>query len=290
MKKFFITFIFLSAQVLANNECTLDLNKRRKASDYNYILVSGILNELLPFYMNEYVDYLISLKVPKKQIIRVNASSLLDPFIASKSLEETINEINNNKKIVFISHSKGALETLYYLNNEKDNVAAKVEKAFLIQGALDGSSLYKAFYDVKEIGFIKRAIKWMVGDKFPKPFNYRFVRKNLLGIKNKKELLKKITFITSEVTYDKLPFKYKMVGDIYQSNFKRSGDGVLMRSDHIPFELSSELDKLCVTNYDVHHAYLVTAAPWDSEHLQDIRDFLKSLFFKKYKYIPKYLK
>lgn len=290
MKFFLFLFLILNTQLFAKHECSLDLGDKRKASDYNFILVSGILNEFLPFYMNDFEDYLVSLKVPKKQIIRVNASSLLDPFMASASLGATINQIANNKKIVFISHSKGALETLYYLNNQKDGHAARVEKAFLIQGALDGSSLYRAFFDVKEIGFFKRAIKWMVGEVFPKPFDFRSVRKNLLGIKNKTKLLKKISFITSEVTYERLPFKYKMVGGIYQSNFKGSGDGVLMRSDHIPFELSDELEKHCVTNYDVHHAYLVTATPWSSEHRQDIKDFLKSLLFSNQKYTPKYLK
>ncbi len=289
MKTFFFLCLFASNS-FALGECSLDLNKDRKASDYNYFLVSGILNEFLPFYMNDFEDYLVSLKVPKNQIKRIDASSLLDPMKASKVIADNINKISNGKKVVFISHSKGALETLYYLHNEEDGHASKVERAFLIQGALDGSSLYRTFYDDKKIGFIRRAIRWMVSDTFSRPFSYKGVRRNLAGLKNKKTLLNKITFITSEVTYENLPFKYKMVGGLYQSSFKKSGDGVLMRSDHIPFELADVHSSLCIQNYDVHHAYLVTSVPWNSEHRQDIRDFLKSLLFKSQNYLPKYLK
>jgi hypothetical protein len=290
MIKRILILLLLNSHSFASTECTLDLNEVRKANDYNYLLVSGILNEFIPFYMNDFEDYLISLKVPKKQIIRVDASSLTDPMKASSSIANVVNKISNGKKVVFISHSKGALETLYYLNNEKDGYASKVEKAFLIQGSLDGSSLYRAFYDVKNLGYFRRAIKWIVSESFALPYDFRKVRKNLVGLKLKKKLLAKISFITSEVTYENLPLKYKMVGSLYQNSFNKAGDGILMRSDHVPFELKGEHEKHCIQNYDVHHAYLVCTAPWNRSHRQDIRDFLKSLLFKNQNYEPKYLK
>lgn len=283
MKKKIFTFfsslllLFFSQTGLAS-DCSLRITDLKKASKFNYVIVPGILNEFMSFYMTEHRRYLMSIGVPNDQIYRLNNRSYIRPDDNVNAFNELMDEIDNEKKVVFIAHSKGALETLYYLLNLVD--LSRIERAFLIQGALDGSSSYKMVMDGKSSLWPFKYIRYLqyftLVKRFSESFDALKVREKLKGLSFKKDILDRVTFIESEKKLEDLPARFLLLGSFYQQVFKSAGDGVLLKTDHVPYELQKNT-KLCRKFYEIDHGTFVKAAPWESLRTLKIRNFMEDL-------------
>lgn len=273
-----VFFALFSLKAFAS--CDLGLLENDAAKKYHYIIVPGILNEIVPYYMTEYRRRLLSLGVPADQITRLNNATLSLPEESAVGMMREISKINTKHRLVFLAHSKGALETLYLLLNNKKKV--NLERAFLIQGALDGSSLYRVLVAEQRKGSFFSLVQvlrsWPYIKNFSDSLGFDMVRKKLAGISKELDLLKKITFIETDKSYEGLSFKFKTVGGIYRDSYNTPGDGVLLRSDHLPFELK-EIKNLCRHYYKADHGDLVKAAPWEKERTQRIEGFLNEILF-----------
>lgn len=277
--KFFVLIVFFSIRVFGF-DCGLKEDSKN-LKDYNFVLVPGIFNEVLTFYFTEHRYYLINQGVPREQIHRINNSSLLSPEEESLKISDLILKINNDKPIVILAHSKGALESLYALGRGH----SKVQKAFLIQSPLDGIGSYELSYDDKfkshpdknlllsalQVGASLNYIK----SKHEK-FSKAYLRKSLQPILGKDELVNKLVFITTESKYEDLPYKFRLLGSLYQKYFGSAGDGVVLTQDQIPFELQGS-GSICTLHLEGDHGTYVKAAPWRLERKERIYSFLDML-------------
>jgi|GEM_PF-3268984 len=272
-----VSALSFSAHSLEDESCGMNLTKEQ-LKNYRYILVPGILNEFTATYMTEYRRFLMSSGVPSAQIHRVNLSSFAKPYMAVDTLEEALSELPNDRAFVFIAHSKGSLETLYFLKKHYKNINFK--KAIFIQGPFDGSSMTKLPGEEAFSGVVKFLIGKLESVEEIKDYNLSYsskrVRKNLSDLYEHPNLLKKILFIESETTYKKLKWKFRALGAQYLEHFGSVGDGVLMGTDHIPFILKND-ESICRWKYDEDHSNLVKAAPWNRSKIKKIRKFLKRL-------------
>ncbi len=249
---------------------------KNELKNYNYIIVPGIFNEIIPFYMTEYRRYLLNSGVPKEQILRVNSTTRETFEKGALKIKDKILALDKKKAVIFFAHSKGALETLYFLI--ENNI--KLKKAFLIQGALDGSSLYKTIILGERRGFLFGLAR-VIGSlpyvrMYLESFNFNHVREKLKGVVKQKNLLNKIVFIQSEEESINLSFKFKFLGNFYKKIYGRPGDGVLLLSDQIPFAVKDE-SNICRFFYKADHGDLVTAAPWQKQRINKIKLFLNEI-------------
>jgi triacylglycerol esterase/lipase EstA (alpha/beta hydrolase family) len=275
-----LTFTFLcfySATALAQKPCGLNL-KKEELKNYRYILIPGVLNEIITHYMTEHRRFLMYNGVPTSQIHRINLSSFDKPGLAVDTLEEAFKKIPSDKELIFIAHSKGALETLYFLKKHYSQL--KLKKAVFIQGPLDGSSMTKLPGEEAFSGVVKFLIAKLESVEYIKDYNrsygYKRVRSNLSNLYDYPDLIKKSLFIESDTVYKKLKWKFKALGSQYFEYFGSVGDGVLMGSDHIPYVLKND-KALCRWKYDEDHSNLVKAAPWNRAKVKKIRKFMRRL-------------
>ena len=276
----FVASAYSQANSVSDSKCGLNLKNDRELSDFRYIFVPGLLNEIVTYYFTEHRRYLILKGVPSEQIHRINIGSSIDPKDAALIIKKTVRSLPQDREFVFFAHSKGALETLYFLKSDYRNISLK--KAILIQGALDGSSLAKLESQpdfpitLKNLSYFVRKTRLM--SMLQSAFSSSTVRKNLSGLSLDKDLLRKVIFIESKAKYEKLAFKFTFLGRLYRDFFGSPGDGVLMSSDHIPYEIKDKKD-ICRAYYEVDHSELVKAAPWQTARILRIRNFLKSVLF-----------
>ncbi len=283
-KKLCVVFIICLFSLRSFSSCDLGLSEKIEAKKYHYILVPGILNEFVPYYLTEYRRFLLELGVPQSQITRINNSTFSGPLRSAERIAQKVFEIQKNMSVkrdfVFLAHSKGALETLYFLYKNQKKIHLK--KAFLIQGALDGAGIYKmVVVDEKEgllFDFGRMLRQWSAVKDYSDTMGSPEVRKVLTGLSESKNLLDKITFIESDQEYENLALRFKLVGGFYNDFYKTPGDGVLLRSDHIPFELR-DVAEICRFHYQADHGDLVKAAPWKKARIKRIKSFLKELLF-----------
>lgn len=270
---------FTAVQASSKEDCGLNLEKE-ELKNYQYILVPGILNEMITHYMTEYRRYLMSNGVPASQIHRVNLRSISKPDLAVDTIEEAVKDLPKDKGLIFLAHSKGALETLYFLKKQHRNLNFK--KTIFIQGSFDGSSMTRLTQKKTFSAFVKFLVKKLEVFDYFKDYNRAYtskrVRENLSDLYEHPDLLKKSLFIESDTVFEKLNWKFKLLGGQYLEHFGSVGDGVLMGSDHIPYILKDD-SSICRWKYDEDHSNLVKAAPWSSLRLKKIRDFLDRVFF-----------
>lgn len=272
-------FLLLLVSVTSFAECDFEI-KEENIKDYNYLILPGFLNEFISFYMTEYRRYLLNKGVPEDQIIRVRLSSFQYPEQGVDRIKKAVSKIKNDKKLIFFSHSKGALELLYFL---KDFDLEKLEHAFFIQGPFDGTSSYDVLY--KE----ERQIKHQLFSVFRKLKNLSFfstryekfsrsnVSKKVDKAINTEDLINKVTFVVTETSLDKLPFKMRITGMVYKEFYGEVGDGVLLKSNQIPKKLDH--GKSCVLEKEGSHDTFVKAAPWQTQRIAKIHNFLDSILF-----------
>jgi hypothetical protein len=284
MTKAFVLYFFVALLYpynFAESKCsdsTLSLNSLK---NYSFILVPGIFNEFIPFYMTEYKYFLMESGVPLTQIHKFNSSSIKSPLDESNRLTDFATKVfkEQKKPLVVLAHSKGALESFYMLNSVDTSILKHV---YLMQGPLNGVSAYEVFYGKprkKEplyLKAIKKLMKWaFVSNRF-KNFSQEEVHENTKDFIKKKDLLSKITFVVSETSFEKLPLRFKLLGFLYKNQFKSSGDGVMLKSEQIPKDL--DLTKVCIIDMVASHEYLVKAAPWNKDDVFRLKNFLKFLF------------
>lgn len=277
----FLFLVSVSWSALGSEQlCELGLSKKASLQAYNYIIIPGIVNEFVPYYMTEYRRFLMDEGVPSNQILRINNSSLYAP---EKNVDKLITEVSsfkNDKPLVFLAHSKGALELLYALLKDK-NIESKLERAFLIQGALDGSSIYRALIHEQRKNTFFGVGRWLAKipfiKKYAESFGFPFVRSQLQNLPLRSNLLSRLVFVQSDAPLDKLSYKFRYVGGFYKDFYGSPGDGVLLKSDHIPFSLKDK--NICKVFYEADHGDLVKAAPWQKGRVQKVRSFLSNLVF-----------
>lgn len=279
INKIIFTILFLLGPLYANADCKSNNVPLENLSDYSYVLVPGIFNEFIAFYMTEYRNYLLDNGVPRNQIKRFNSSTFVYPHDESVRLGEAINDFSKDKPIVFLGHSKGALETLYML---KDFDLSRVHHAYFIQGPFDGVSSHEIFYspihadEAYAMKVVKKLAKWaFVSDRYYN-FSKQEVRERVRASLQKPGILEKLTFIISETDYDKLPTKLKLIGGLYKDHYDELGDGVLLKENQLPKDL--DVNRTCVLDIPGSHDLFVKAAPWESERVERIHSFIEFLF------------
>ena len=281
MKKFLVCALltFFSTYAFSTIECGFKF-KKNELQNYRYVIVPGILNEFVSYYMTEHRRFLMQLGVPKEQIHRVNLESFMMPDEAALVLEKAVAELPKDKAFVFLSHSKGALETLYFL--QKKHSTINLKNALLIQGPLDGASITKLPDEKGFLGFLNFMVKRLVSTGFvsayDKSYSSEHVREKLKGLESQIKLLNKIVFVESGTSYENLKWRFKPLGGQYKEYFGRAGDGILLEKDHIPYSLKDN-KTICRKSYDIDHSGLVKAAPWNSLKVEKIKNFLERVFF-----------
>ncbi len=268
----------VSTKVLAG--CSAPFSSKENLKKYNFVIVPGIFNEIVPYYMTEYRRYLLEAGVSDDQILRVNNGTRQRPEEASLGMLNKLMKMDQGKEFVFLSHSKGALETLYMLLDQNQRI--KLKRLYLIQGALDGSSLYRLIVLGEGRGVLLGAGR-LLGKipyirEYSKSFSSDFVRQKMKGVSTRRDLLSKTVFIESDKSYKDLSFKFKLVGGFYNKTYQTSGDGILLKSDHLPFELQGD-EGVCRKFYEADHGDLVKAAPWEKGRILRIKEFLDEILF-----------
>ena len=281
MKSYSVFFILLFFSTASIANCDFNI-KKENINDYNYLILPGFLNEFISFYMTEYRRYLIKQGVSEDQIIRVRLSSFESPEEGVERINRAVSKITNDKKLIFFSHSKGALELLYFL---KDFDLKKVEHAFFIQGPFDGASSYDVLYsedkNIKHQLFsIFRKLKNIsfFSTRYEK-FSRSRVSKKVQKAIEKKGLTDKVTFIATETSLDKLPFKMRITGMVYKEFYDEVGDGVLLKSNQIPKNLNPQ--ESCVLEKVASHDTFVKAAPWQTKRIGIIHGLIEELLFNQ---------
>lgn len=278
MKLFLALVVFFTSSV-SSGECRFAI-KRENINDYNYLILPGFLNEFISFYMTEYRRYLLKAGVSEDQIIRVRLSSFESPEAGVERISKALLRIKNQKKIIFFSHSKGALELLYFL---KDFNLERLEHAFFIQGPFDGASSYDVLYkedrNVKHQLFsvFRKFKNWSFFSSRYEKFSRSQVSEKVEKVIQKKGLAESVSFIATETSLDQLPFKMRVTGMIYKEFYDEVGDGVLLKSNQIPKNLNPE--KGCVIEKTASHDTFVKAAPWQSKRIEKIHGFIEELLF-----------
>lgn len=285
--------LFLTVPVAA--QCRPLAHSKEELKNFNFVIVPGLANEFLAFYMTEYRQYLLRAGVPKEQIFRFNNSSFNDPLQESKKLLKKVRALSKNskttkkpadaatnslleKKIVILAHSKGALESLYML---KDYPLDQLERAYLIQGPFDGAESYELLYKSEQelTHYLTRLLlkikKIPFVEKRYSKFSKKIIRKNLAPILKRPELLKKLVFVPTETVFTKLPFKMRIAGGMYFESYHKVGDGVLLKKNQTPHALQTDLT--CIKELEASHDLLVKASPWQWKRVARIHKFLDSL-------------
>ena len=279
MLRLIALFFFLPSFSYASKACSFGLQKK-ELQNYRYVIVPGIFNEFITHYMTEQRRLLMKYGVSKDQIHRINLNSLLKPEETAVVLEKAVEKLPKDKELIFISHSKGALETLYFL--KKNHQKIKLKKALLIQGPLDGATITKLPDEKGFLGALNFLVKNLVSLSFVNGYDRSYssdhVRARLKDIKKEEVLLSKIVFVESSTEYSDLKWKFKPLGGQYQEFFGKAGDGILMDTDHIPFELQQS-KTICKLHLKVDHSDLVKAAPWNKEKVLKIRQFMEKVLF-----------
>ena len=280
MKLLIAIFILLSSlKSYGEQDCSLGIEES-ELRNYRYVIVPGILNEILSYYMTEHRSFLMRRGVPANQIHRFNLSSFMKPDESAKILESKVLALPQDKELIFIAHSKGALETLYFLNKTHQKI--RLKSAILIQGPLDGASITKLPGEKGFLGFLNSFVKKVISvslvKAYEKSYSFTHIRKVLKDLPGYPNLLKKIIFVESSVEYSKLKGRFKPLGSQYKKYFGKAGDGVLMDTDHIPFSLKDS-DLICKVTIEVDHSDLVKAAPWNSLRVKKIRTFMQRVLY-----------
>lgn len=277
--RIFVFFIFLYAFSLKAEACeNLKLNEKELVN-YNYAVVPGILNEFISHYMVPYKAFLMKRGVPENQIFRINVRSWDYPQKGGRLIADKIIPLTkgNKKPWVFFAHSKGALETMYFLKEHGEKIPIK--KIFLIQGALDGSSFYTLVrdqkYKSKVLNFIRFFLKFSFIKSYTDKFSFEKIRLDFGEEILSTSYWDKVYIVASETNSKNLPLRMQGFGYFFQNYYHSVGDGVLQKSDHIPYFLQDK--GFCGEFLDANHAELVKAPPWAFEKTQKIESFLSDL-------------
>ena len=160
IKLFFLTifsclFLFtgkISAQpsqevfkkLLRSNSIQVLGNACLKAPKYQYVFVTGIFNELMPYYFKDQIEWLTRCHVPSSQIRLARPYSGTGLTRSSNGLKELIQEMVSTqptKPLIIIGHSKGAPEALLASLQSPQSIQQKIATIVCIQGSFGGSPI-----------------------------------------------------------------------------------------------------------------------------------------------------
>ncbi len=123
---------------LSSNKQDLSKIEKFNVKKFQYVFITGFMNESAAEYFNNNIETLIKAGVPTKAI------SILRPS-SQQSAVENLTYLQRNlmkpssKKLVLIGHSKGATELLLFAMKNLAFIQENVQAIFLIQGAFLGS-------------------------------------------------------------------------------------------------------------------------------------------------------
>ena len=110
-------------------------NLPKRASRYRYLLVPGLSHDAVPDYMEPNLKRLEALGLDAE---KVETHPFGDPADNAKIIAERV--LASDKPVVIIGHSKGGIDSLTAIENEK-GVAAKISRFVAIQSPYFGSDL-----------------------------------------------------------------------------------------------------------------------------------------------------
>lgn len=115
-----------------------------KASQYQYVFVAGIFNELMPYYFKDYQDWLLRCRVPQKNILIARPYSGAGLNRSSSTLKELLSQMtlqSHDKPLIIVGHSKGAPEALLAAIESPPEVQNQIAVIVSIQGSFGGSPI-----------------------------------------------------------------------------------------------------------------------------------------------------
>lgn len=125
-----------------------DIENMERAGKYRYFFVTGFLSEMLQWsFVEYYYDNLKEFRhrgIPESNLIRpISLTSSSNAADNAEKLYRIISEqgAGEQRDLVFIGHSKGALELLLMSLNHLDFIKKRVRAVFLLQGAIGGSPI-----------------------------------------------------------------------------------------------------------------------------------------------------
>lgn len=136
--------VALFQKLLNNPDTNLEKISCAKASQFQYVFVSGIFNELMPYYFQDYKEWLMRCRVLEKNIVIARPYSGSGLSRASKTLTELFNRMvveTADKPLIIVGHSKGAPEALLAAIESSPDTQSKIATIVSIQGSFGGSPI-----------------------------------------------------------------------------------------------------------------------------------------------------
>lgn len=282
-------FLFFAIKSHSFDACVPIITEDKKVFDYNYIVAKGIFNEFLFYYMSFYKIHLKKLGVPDSQIKVVSNYSADTPLNSAKKIKKTIESFNNDRKVIILSHSKGALESLYMLIKFKE-VRKLVHKSVLLQGPFQGVSSYDltygkigdevaskswsfAFYRaVAKTAFISKRFKNFSKEVVLELFNHKLLEEE--------DLLKDLLFVRTYKNLEEINWRMQYLGGLYTNVLKVKSDGVIAYNEQLPKGVNTE--NSCVLEFYADHGdFAKTSFLGSSKRKKKIRSYLNHVLFGK---------
>lgn len=287
MKILFLSWLISFIPMSFAMDCKPPLTDEYELPQYNFIIVPGIFNETIPYYMTEYRKLLRLQGVPSGQVLKYDNWTLSRPEENVERMYNKILTMPSDPELVFFGHSKGALETLYLIL-EKPEIRRRLKHVFLIQGPLDGVSSYELMYSKRAGSLTKNRpffalLRFLSKIPFVKRlyqgFRQGFVRLKLQDhkIPEDKELLSKMTFVVSSEEVSRMKRNFKMFGRLYLEYFKEKSDGIILTKEQVPEGINES--NACIKEVQADHGKLVRAWPFAKKKRAKIRIFIKNLLF-----------
>ncbi len=104
---------------------------------YNYLFIAGFLNEFLPAYFSENIEYLHQAGTDKEQIHIYYPPSNGSLYQNSDAIAAELKRLNKNsqKPWIIIAHSKGGFEALLFASKHTSLFLESVKRLYIVQAA-----------------------------------------------------------------------------------------------------------------------------------------------------------
>ena len=108
-----------------------------------YVFVAGFLNESIPFYFTDNQKSLQANGIAEDRIHRIYPPSNQRIIAGSDFVKDRMDVLlaKDERELVLIGHSKGAVEALLYAIRNSEVIKERVRAVILIQGAFRGSAV-----------------------------------------------------------------------------------------------------------------------------------------------------
>lgn len=151
-------------QALEKPQRTLNKLRSQDLTQFEFVLVTGFLNETIATNFFDWIAALQLAGVAKDQIHLVNNPSKNSVRTNSRWIHAYTQNLfeSSERQIVFIAHSKGAVEVLLAALEAPEDWSERIQALILVQGAFGGSHLAdyvngQAIEPDERLGFFDRA-------------------------------------------------------------------------------------------------------------------------------------